>query len=88
MDNSGFWAGFVAGFLAAGVLGFVLQQLRFQHKKIGALSRPQEVKLEIEKTPGQVAMGSASGACGCFFWTVVLIAVLFGFMWLTFQTLQ
>lgn len=86
MTDSGFWAGFVAGFLAAGILGLVLQQLRFERKKMGALGRPQEVKTKTDKTPREVLVDSASGACGCVFWSVVLIAVLAGFVWLTFQS--
>jgi ABC-type Fe3+ transport system permease subunit len=88
MLDSGFWAGFVAGIVMAGILGFVLQQLRFHRKRMEALGRPQVVTTKTDKTPRQVLWDSVAGGCGCVFWTVVLIAVLVVVIWLAFQSLS
>lgn len=84
----GYWAGFVAGIVMAGILGFVSQQLRFHRKRMEALGRPQVVTTKTDKTPGQVLQDSVAGGCSRVFWAVVLIAVLVGVIWLAFQSLS
>jgi hypothetical protein len=87
MLDSGFWAGFVAGIVMAGILGFVLQQLRFHRKRMEALGRPQVVTTKTDKTPGQVLWDSVAGGCGCVFWTGILAVALSASVWLTLRLL-
>ncbi len=48
------------GLVAAGVLGFILQQWRSQGKAIQAYDSPMTVILKTEKTPHQVARAASA----------------------------
>lgn len=74
----GYWQGFVAGLLAAGVFGYLLQQLRW--------SRAQTMVLEADETLEQVVNSRIIAGMCFFIWTMVLVAVLSGFIWLTFHS--
>jgi len=86
----GYWAGFVAGILAAGVFGFVLQQLRFHRKRMDAFERPQVVIVttKTEQTPEEVIRSSRVARLNYVFWAVVLTAMLLAVLWLAFRSLS
>jgi hypothetical protein len=85
MEEMGFFEGFVAGFLAAGVLGFLLQKIRLAQKRAGAYRRPQKVVLETDMTPLEVVRDSAAGGLSCAVWVLILIAVMAAVLFLTFR---
>jgi hypothetical protein len=78
-----FVQGLIVGFLAAGLLGFLLGRVRFYRKAMGAADRPQAVT--TKKTPRQVM--SASSRAGCFWviWLVLLLVVVAGSAYLLFE---
>lgn len=78
-----FLQGLIVGFLAAGLLGFLLGRVRFYRKAMGAADRPQAVT--TKKTPREVV--SASSRAGCFLvvWLVFFLAAVAGLAYLLFE---
>jgi hypothetical protein len=80
--ESYFLAGFAAGIFVAGLLGFIMQQLRFARKKMSALGSPQKVGHETDRTPAQILMDSIAGTFNYAVWLAVLLGLFLGFAWL------
>ena len=76
--GSEFCSGVLVGFLIAGILGFVLQQVRFAVKKVGDAGRPQQVKIDTEQTPAQVVSSSIGAGC----WLVMIVLIVVALLWL------
>jgi hypothetical protein len=77
-----FLAGFVAGFVVSGFLGYLLQQRRVARGKAGAQRKPQTVTLKTDQTPREVVRSSRSAAIESFLWSVALILFLVALVWL------
>ena len=75
LSNSDFCTGLAVGFVAAGILGFVLQQAYFAFKKVKAAYEPQKVIHKAEKTPNQVMAGSVRGGCVLFLLVIVVVGI-------------
>ena len=73
--QQGLLAGLVAGILGAGVLGFVLQQLRLNRNRMAAHRRPQAVVLHTDESPLEVVGESIDGCVSFFFWISVLVVL-------------
>lgn len=58
-----FWLGFFVGLAAAGIVGFVAQQIYLLYKQAIQAGQPQKVFLETKKTPNQVVTGSITAGC-------------------------
>jgi hypothetical protein len=70
--SSEFCTGLFVGFLVAGILGFVLQQLRLAYIRMGRARRPQQVRIDTSETPVQVVASSAGAGC----WLVFLLSAI------------
>ncbi len=81
MEGSGFWNGFLVGFLAAGILGFLAAQARFFWKRFGQVSRTQTVLLHTQESPLQVLMKSLQAG----FILLLMLAALVLAVWLAAQ---
>jgi hypothetical protein len=76
MNN--FWVGFLAGVVAAGILGFALQQIRLLQKSWKAMSQPQSVQVKTSKTPMQVVASGLQVGC-----VIIVMLILLGVvLWL------
>jgi hypothetical protein len=82
-----FWAGVVVGFLASGLLGYVLQHRRAAKARSRAHKNPQMVVLQTQQTPREVVRSSRIGAVHYVLWTLALGLVLLLFAWLTVRLL-
>lgn len=83
MLSQDFSWGFITGFVAAGVFGYIFGRIRLAQKKMGAAGKPQTVSQKTDKTPRQVVNDSIWGTLSLLFWLAVFIAVLGGaFYWL------
>jgi hypothetical protein len=69
--------GFLLGFLTAGVLGFIFQQLRMLNKKAGAADR-KVAEVETKKSAREVYRTSASAKIERVIWFILLIVVAVG----------
>lgn len=82
-DLSDFSRGFICGLVVAGILGYIVQQIRFAHKTMGAPDRPQTVTLKTEKTPRQVVREGSVAALRFWFWLMMLVmAIIALWRWL------
>ena len=75
--STDFYFGVVVGFLAAGVVGFVLQQFRFLYKRVKEADEPQKIVHKTAKTPNQVVASSARAGCMLFILSLGVIAICF-----------
>ena len=71
-----FILGLVAGFLIAGVLGFVFAQIGKARKRIATYNSPQQVKMMTQASPWQVLSTAISGLFAILGWSVALIVLL------------
>jgi len=71
-----FTQGFWIGFLAAGVVGLLVQRMYLAVKRVGSPSQPQRVSQSTGKTPLQV-MGDAMKAVVIFLVYGGLLAIAF-----------
>lgn len=78
-----FVQGFLIGFVAAGMIGFLLGRVRYYRKMMGAADRPQAVT--TKQTPRQVMAASSRAGCLWIVWLVLLIAVVAGCVYLLFE---
>jgi hypothetical protein len=62
---------FILGFVAAGIVGFVVQQYRLTTKKVGAYFKPQAAIVYTKDSPAAVARG-----CSCQVILMILILAL------------
>jgi H+/gluconate symporter-like permease len=69
--------GFLLGFLTAGVLGFIFQQLRMLNKKAGAADR-KVAEVETKKSAREVYRTSARAKIERVIWFILLIVVAVG----------
>ena len=76
-NNTDLCFGIVIGFVVAGVLGFVLQQILFLVKRVQAADQPQKVFHETAQTPSQVVGASVRAGCTLFILTIVVIAICY-----------
>lgn len=74
-EETSFLMGALVGFIAATILGMVMQRIRLERGKMGAHHRTQAVTQQTSKTPAQVVQESRSAALNWFFWMLVLIAI-------------
>jgi hypothetical protein len=75
VDQPGFWAGFVWGFVAAGLVGFLSQRLRLALKDYRAAYKPQKVVTPTKRTPAQVMRSSILGLLRVLLWFLITLAV-------------
>ena len=75
--SSDFCFGIFVGFVAAGILGFVLQRMLFLYKRVAAADKPQKVFHETAKTPSQVVNSSVRAGCMLVLLTVVVIGICY-----------
>jgi hypothetical protein len=68
--------GAVLGISVAGILGYIMGQIRWARGQVGAASRPQSVGHQTAQTPLQVVRGSIAAFFSCIFWTIILILFL------------
>lgn len=66
-----FCTGLLVGFLAAGVMGFLLQQFYLSYKKMTEATRPQVIVATTKKTPAQVVTSSIQAGC------LLVVTILF-----------
>lgn len=78
-----FVQGLLIGFLAAGLLGFLLGRVRYYRKMVGVADRPQAVT--TKKTPREVVAASSRAGCFLVFWLVLLVAVVAAGVYLLFE---
>jgi hypothetical protein len=71
-----FSQGFLTGFLAAGVVGFLAHRMYLAIKRVGSPSQPQRVSQSTSKTPFQV-LGDAMKAMVLFLVYGGLLAIAF-----------
>jgi hypothetical protein len=83
VDRLEFFGGVVVGFLASGLLGYVMQHRRAAKGKIGAHKKPQKATVDTDKTPQEVVKSSRIATLHYVLWTLVLGLVLVLFAWLT-----
>lgn len=69
---------FMAGVITAGLIGFVLQQIRLNRAKVSAYYKPQKVTLETKKSPFQVYCGCIVGFMLTLLWLAVLAGLVYG----------
>lgn len=74
-NSTDFYVGVFVGFLAAGAVGFLLQQINFLFKRVRAADKPQTVVQKTDKTPNQVVASSARAGCWLFLLIVGVIAI-------------
>jgi hypothetical protein len=74
-NSTDFYVGVFVGFLAAGVMGFLLQQMNFLFKRVRAADEPQKVVHTTDKTPNQVVRSSARAGCLLFLLIIGVIAI-------------
>jgi hypothetical protein len=86
--GSDFLTGFVAGFIAAGLLGYSAAQARAARKKILAFENPQNVSHKTNQTPLQILRGCLAGFVNFVIWTVVFAAVFALFALLILRALE
>lgn len=77
MFDSDLCYGFLLGFLTAGVLGFIFQQLRMLSKKAGAADR-KVAEVETKKSAREVYRTSARAKIERVIWFILLIVVAVG----------
>lgn len=82
MEGSGFFTGFLTGFVAAGILGFLLAQARFFWKRFKQPSRTQTVMLNTQESPLQIMMKSLQAG----FILLLMLAALAAAVWLLVQS--
>jgi hypothetical protein len=75
MENPDFCQGLIIGIAVAGLLGLLLQQMSFHHRKMQAPGRPMRT-FPPEDTPGRVVRASYEAACIYYVLIVVLGVVL------------
>ncbi|NLS80022.1 MAG: hypothetical protein GXY76_22505 [Chloroflexi bacterium] len=71
-----FLAGLLFGFALAGLLGFILQQIRLGTKSVRAYELPMTVTLKTEKTPRQVGAAASQGQLKRLLGYVALVFLL------------
>lgn len=81
MNQSDFCLGFFFGFLFAGVLGFVFEQIRAARRRITD-GKKQRTNAYSERTPREEVRRSNAARVEIVFLTLVLIAFVIGFLWL------
>ena len=81
--NEDFCWGFLAGLIAAGVIGFFGQQIYLLSKKLRAAGKPQRIITETKETPAHVVMNSVEA--GCLILVLALAAGLI--LWFLIQSL-
>jgi hypothetical protein len=74
-NSTDFYFGVLVGFLAAGVVGFLLQQFRFLYKRVKEANEPQKIVHTTEKSPRQVVTSSVRAGCILFLLTIGVIAL-------------
>jgi putative effector of murein hydrolase len=71
-----FVLGLLAGFLLAGVLGFVFSQMAKARKRIRASGTPQQIRMPTTASPWQVLSTAIGGILALVGWSVVLVGLL------------
>jgi hypothetical protein len=69
--NEDFCSGFLIGFLAAGIMGFLLQQFYLAYKRMTEANRPQVIVAATRRTPAQVVGSSIQAGC------LLIVAIVF-----------
>jgi hypothetical protein len=75
-----FWGGIIYGFIAAWIIGAILNVIREERGKWGRQNRPLNTYSDAEQpnlTAAGIVRDSWLGVLGCIFWTLVLIAVCY-----------
>lgn len=76
MDDASFCWGFIAGFVVAGVAGFVFQRIRLATKSTKAANSKQTVKGETDLSPNEVVRKAMTARLEMVVWVVVLFLVV------------
>jgi hypothetical protein len=71
IDNMTFLAGFIAGFLVAGVIGFLLNRINLARNAMRAPDRPMNVP--TGNTPRTVMANAARAGQTCMTWSIALV---------------
>jgi hypothetical protein len=87
MNQSDFCLGFFFGFLFAGILGFVFNQIRAAQRRITD-GKPQRAAAYSERSPREEVSRSNAARLEVFLLVLVLIAVVIGFLWLMVSLLS
>jgi hypothetical protein len=74
VEQPGFWTGFLSGFVAAGLVGFLSQRLRLALKDYRAAYQPQKVVTPTKRTPAQVMRSSTLGLLRVLWWLLIILA--------------
>lgn len=71
----------LVGFLAAGIIGFLLQQVRLIRRGVEGLFAPLTVTLRTEETPAGRFAGCLGNVFGFFVFLAVVAAVVGFLLW-------
>jgi hypothetical protein len=75
-----FRCGVVIGFIVAGIIGFILVQLRTSSARMGQRNRTMDnfpASVQSRMTPSNVGWASRRATVGCIFWIIMLIVVVY-----------
>lgn len=78
--------GLAIGFIAAGILGFVLGRVRLYRTKMLAANKPMTVK--TEKSPRQAMADSSRAGCLMMLWLLILVGAVAGGLYLLAQNVM
>jgi len=76
MDDASFCWGFVAGFVVAGIGGFISQRIRLATKASKAANSKQPIKGQTDLTPNEVVRKAMNARLEVALWVVVILVVL------------
>lgn len=76
MDNASFCWGLVAGFVIAGIVGFIFQRITLATKRTKAASSNQPVRGQTDLTPNQVVRNAMTARLEMAVWVVVILVVM------------
>jgi nitrate reductase gamma subunit len=78
MQNN-FYNGLVFGFIAAGLIGLILNRIREARARMGQRNRPLNTfpdAIQPRMTPASIVRNSLLATFSCVFWIIVLVVVV------------
>lgn len=75
MDDASFCWGFIAGFVVAGIGGFISQRIRLATKIAKAANSKQPIKGQTDLTPNEAVRKAMNARLEVALWVVVVLLV-------------